>query len=131
MARIRTIQRGTDVGGEERVVLETGREKARRIRREQYQRAKQARDSDPRHAAMKERARQARRDAYQVVKARRKADDAAKKDRARDVRRAALEAARTTSEAARTTRSASSVDGVREQIATILRASTPPAGKPN
>lgn len=52
------------------------KELARELRRQAYQRAKQARASDPRHLAMKERAKQQRRDLYQKVKEQRKAREA-------------------------------------------------------
>jgi hypothetical protein len=53
------------------------KELARELRRQAYQRAKQARANDPRHQAMKERAKQQRRELYRKVKEQRKARDAA------------------------------------------------------
>jgi hypothetical protein len=53
------------------------KELARELRRQAYQRAKQARASDPRHLALKERAKQQRRELYRKAKEQRKARDAA------------------------------------------------------
>jgi hypothetical protein len=53
------------------------KELARELRRQAYQRAKQARANDPRHQAMKERAKQQRRELYQKAKQQRKAREAA------------------------------------------------------
>lgn len=53
------------------------KELARELRRQAYQRAKQARANDPRHQAMKERAKQQRRELYQKAKEQRKAREAA------------------------------------------------------
>lgn len=53
------------------------KELARELRRQAYQRAKQARANDPRHLAMKERAKQQRRELYQKAKEQRKAREAA------------------------------------------------------
>jgi hypothetical protein len=52
------------------------KEFARELRRQAYQRAKQARATDPRHLAMKEAAKVRRREAYQHVKERRKEHEA-------------------------------------------------------
>ena len=53
------------------------KELARELRRQAYQRAKQARANDPRHLAMKERAKQQRRELYRKAKEQRKAREAA------------------------------------------------------
>lgn len=52
------------------------KELARQYRRQAYQRAKQARATDPKHLAMKEAAKVRRREVYQQVKAQRKVRDA-------------------------------------------------------
>ncbi len=53
------------------------KELARQYRRQAYQRAKQARATDPKHLAMKEAVKVRRREMYQQVKAQRKVRDAA------------------------------------------------------
>jgi hypothetical protein len=70
----------TDEAPREAAVRETSvisrKELAREYRRQAYQRAKQARATDPKHLAMKEAAKVRRREAYQQVKAKRKEHEA-------------------------------------------------------
>src|SRR6185312_15534978 len=58
-------------GSDSRVVR--GRELARLLRRQAYQRAKELRAKDPRHLAMKQLAKEKRREAYRAAKEKRKA----------------------------------------------------------
>ena len=69
-------QQVADRGTPTRTVI-SRKELARELRRQAYQRAKQARAVDPRYQAMKERAKQQRRELYQKAKEQRKAREAA------------------------------------------------------
>lgn len=82
---------GESPGGAPTRSVLSRKELGRELRRQAYQRAKEARAKDPRHLAMKERAKQQRRELYRKVKEQRKARDAAlesKHEAERDAARA-------------------------------------------
>jgi hypothetical protein len=63
------------------------KELARRLRREAYQRAKEARARDPKYIALKEAVKQRRREAYRAAKARRQTAAAEQKAQASEKER--------------------------------------------
>jgi hypothetical protein len=75
LSPVATDEAPREPAGRETSVI-SRKELARELRRQAYQRAKQARATDPRHLAMKEAVKVRRREAYQQVKEKRKAHEA-------------------------------------------------------